>query len=108
LDTTVPLGTPANDALRWARSAVHRVLDPIWRDAHLAYSDSDVRRNASRKCIAGLARDRVYRWLADQMGLAEAQCHVGMFDAAQCAEAMRLLRGRTYDEIRAWAKEREK
>jgi len=64
--TLQPLGTPAGPATRAARTAVHRVFDPLWRD----------RADASRT----VARRDAYRWLADRLGIRFEDCHIGMMD----------------------------
>lgn len=92
------------------RDDVHAVLDQIWISAVEAggYQGKQLeylRRSgyAARKA----ARERVYAWLAEQMWLTTDECHVARFSFDQCMEAICLLRGATYVEIRAWAKRRE-
>jgi len=93
------------------RDDVHVILDSIWLNAAAdgGYSKRSLQflrgqgaRNAQRK-----ARDRVYAWLAEQMWLLPKDCHVTRFTVDQCFEAICLLQGVTYAEIRAWAKHRE-
>ncbi|MDD5277700.1 MAG: zinc-finger-containing protein [Methylovulum sp.] len=105
--TTNPLGTPAGPELRAARSALHdRVVDPLWRSAHLnaAYKNSDLVRG--RKDICRAARSRVYEFLAARLHLTADECHVGMFDLETCKRARLALAGVTYSQIRDWAKRR--
>lgn len=109
--TTVPLGRAADAQLRGARGHVHALLDPIWRDAWKgsAYRGANGRfdgARGSKRIITGVARTRVYEFLASRMGLTEDDCHVGMFDLEQCRQAYAILRGRHYAEIRSWAKAR--
>ncbi len=59
-DTTTPLGRHANADLRKAKIAAHNALDPLWK------------------------RKAAYAWLAEQLGIDRDDCHVGMFDVAQC------------------------
>lgn len=69
--TLQPLGTLANAELRRARMAAHQAFDPIWR---------------------GRARSRrsAYRWLAQQLGVAYEDCHIGMFDMGTCQRVIEL------------------
>lgn len=100
--TVDPLGRPAGPETRNARQYVHRVLDPLWRDAPAFYD-----KGAKAYGIRRAARARVYAWLADRMGLTAEECHTGMFTIEQCREAYRLLKQATYADIRQWAKARE-
>lgn len=93
------------------REDVHALLDDIWLSAPETggYAESNRRflrgkglRNAQR-----IARDRVYAWLAERMWLSPRDCHVTRFTTDQCFEAICLLHGTGYAEIRAWAKARE-
>ena len=63
--TKTPLGTPANAALRVARSRAHAAFDPIWRDGKKS-------------------RSVAYAWLSQQLGLSKSDTHIGMFSADQC------------------------
>lgn len=59
-----PLGTPAGPKTREARSAAHRVFDPLWR---------------SLRSKSG--RSTGYAWLAFKLGLEREACHIGMMSA---------------------------
>lgn len=101
---TRPLGTPANADLRKARRLLHeRMLDPLWQTADECgeYSPEDDR---ARRTIRRRARERVYAFLADRLGLSADECHTGMFDLETCRRAWRALQCVTYPEIRAWAR----
>lgn len=67
-DGTRPLGRLADAELRQAKMAVHESFDDIWKEGHMR-------------------RQEAYAWLADKMGIAVADCHVGMFSVAQCEQA---------------------
>lgn len=99
-----PLGYPAGPELRRARSAVHALLDPIWRTAWTLYKDGE----QNRKKICGVARRRVYDFLGARLGLDREECHTAMFDLDQCRRAQEILAGRTYFEIREWSKSKKK
>lgn len=63
--TTRPLGRLANAQLRAAKSAAHAAFDPIWKGGHKK-------------------RGSAYAWLADQLGIPQEKCHIGMFDVDAC------------------------
>lgn len=101
--TENPLGFPADAALREARMMLHHSrIDPLWKTADRcgSYAPEDER---ARKQIQRAARVRVYRFLADRMGLTEETCHTAMFTLEQCREAWRALSGVTYPDVRRWA-----
>ena len=64
--TSRPLGLPANARLRKARSAAHAAFDPIWKSGKKT-------------------RAEAYRWLAENIGVSNANCHIGMMDEDACA-----------------------
>lgn len=106
--TTQSLGKPADAETRRARSALHdRVMDPIWRNAHLSggYVAADDR---AVNRIQKAARARVYQYLAYRLGVKRQDCHTGMFTLEQCRQAAEILRDRTYPEIRAWCQANDK
>ena len=73
--TEVPLGTLANRALRKARMQAHQALDPLWQDG-------------------SMPRVEVYKWLAVLMGIHRKEAHIALFDEAQCALVVQLVRDR--------------
>lgn len=81
--TGEPLGYPAGAETRRARSAVHRVLDPLWMNA----------KKGKKK-----RRHQVYRFLSRALDLPRAETHTAMFDQAQCRRAIEALR--TYNPTR--------
>jgi len=93
------------------REQVHAVLDPLWQTApenggYKSKRAASISEGAKRH-VQKVARERVYKWLAEQMWLGEEDCHVARFTFDQCHEAMRLLSGVTYAEIRRWAHHRD-
>lgn len=64
-DGTVPMGRLANAELRRAKTAAHAVFDPFWQAARMRRRDA-------------------YLWLAQELGVEPAKCHIGMFDVDQC------------------------
>lgn len=63
--TCQPFGGLANGQLRRARMEAHRSFDRIWNSGSMSRGDA-------------------YLWLADQLGIAVDQCHIGMMDVAMC------------------------
>ena len=74
--TDRPLGRLANANLRQARMAAHAAFDPIWQYA----------RHGERK--------RAYTWLASQLGIALADCHIGEFDLDTCRRVISICAAR--------------
>jgi hypothetical protein len=72
-DGTQPLGRLANAELRRAKSRVHRIFDPIWKNG-------------------SMTRREAYTWLAGRLNIPVEQCHVGMFDVPMCDRAISLIR----------------
>lgn len=60
-----PLGRLANAELRAAKMAAHACFDPLWKNGIMRRSDA-------------------YEWLARQLGIHPATCHIGMFDVDRC------------------------
>lgn len=71
--TNTPLGRLANAELRKAKIAAHDAFDSLWRRKHVKEGGSK-----------GRARGAGYRWLAEQLGIEPASCHIGMFDVELC------------------------
>lgn len=63
--SSTPLGTMADSATRRLRKLAHHVFDKLWKDGEMTRSDA-------------------YTWLAERLGIQRDQCHIGLFDAAQC------------------------
>jgi len=74
--TQKPLGTLANAELREWRKSVHAAFDPLWKGGPWS-------------------RDRAYRWLQAALDLPRDQCHIAMFDIAQCQAALEAIEGVT-------------
>lgn len=64
-DPARPLGRMANERLRRLKSRAHAAFDPLWKARHWK-------------------RGAAYRWLAEAIGIKPEDCHIGMFDEAQC------------------------
>jgi hypothetical protein len=41
-----------------------------------------------------MSRRGAYRWLAEQMGITGDDCHIGMFDVAQCRRVVEICEAR--------------
>lgn len=63
--STHPLGRLANAELRKAKQAAHAAFDPLWRSGTMQ-------------------RKAAYAWLAEQIGVSVANCHIGMLDVDGC------------------------
>lgn len=72
--TDRPLGRLADAELRYWKKAAHAVFDPLWRQGRF---------RGQRKAA--------YEWLAEQMELPVEQTHIGMFDIAQCKQAIKIV-----------------
>lgn len=73
--TTKPLGRLANEPLRKARMRLHAMLDPLWRSGAMRRNDA-------------------YAMLAEGLGIAKQNCHVGMFDLTTCEASITFLENR--------------
>jgi hypothetical protein len=80
--TTKPLGLPCGPATALARDKAHRAFDPIWK----AKVDAGVRR--------ATARDKAYGWLARELGIRRADCHISHMDEATCRRVIDACRTR--------------
>lgn len=68
-DTERPLGRLANSELRQAKQDAHVAFDALWKRTSPAGS---------------FDRNGAYQWLADQLGIPRADCHIGMMDVDRC------------------------
>lgn len=76
--TDKPLGRLADSTLRrWKRRA-HEAFDPIWKDGLIEQMNVPKAKNRSS------LRDSAYLWLAFEIRVPPAQCHIGMFDVETC------------------------
>lgn len=71
-DGTLAKGTLAGPALRKARRGVHAAFDPLWEEGKMS-------------------RNGAYAWLANEMQLSVADCHIGMFSLQQCHDAVKII-----------------
>lgn len=92
--TGEPLGTLANANLRRLRSKTHAVFDPLWQEP--ARKDVTSIKNLCRKYpkpfeyFVPRYRTAAYAALAAALGIPVEDCHIGMFDAAQCRQVIHL------------------
>tara|TARA_R100001369_G_scaffold44802_2_gene70942 strand:+ start:992 stop:1480 length:489 start_codon:yes stop_codon:yes gene_type:complete len=77
-NTENPLGYPAGPQTRKARSALHRVLDPLWKG---------VEGNKHRR------RNSIYSFLSFKLDIPRSETHSGMFSVEQCRSAIEALKG---------------
>lgn len=76
--TDKPLGRLADRELRRAKMAAHAAFDPLWRGQ------------------SGKVRKAAYRWLAERLGIHPADCHIGMFNVAQCWRVVDVVESQTF------------
>lgn len=74
-----PLGRLANAELRRLKMKAHAAFDPLWQ--------GKMRRDG---CSKAEARTAGYAWLADRLGIAHKDCHIGMFDEALCLRVIEI------------------
>jgi hypothetical protein len=67
----MPLGRLANPQLRAAKRLAHAAFDPLWKEF-------------------GMSRPEAYEWLAGELGISGAECHIGMFDVDMCRRVQRV------------------
>ncbi|AJF08211.1 zinc-finger-containing protein [Geoalkalibacter subterraneus] len=77
--TTDPLGRLADKDLRKWKKKAHDAFDPLWKE-----------KARREECGNGRARRAGYRWLADQLGIAFDECHIGMFDIETCQRVTKI------------------
>lgn len=75
----VPLGRLANAELRKWRQRAHTAFDPVWQ--------AQVREGSTSR---NQARRAAYRLLAQELGIAEEDCHIAKFDVAQCQRTVKI------------------
>lgn len=80
--TLKPLGRLADAKLRAAKTHAHAAFDRLWQ--------GKMRRD---KCSKKAARGAGYAWLADQLGIAREDCHIGLFDVETCARVVQVCKG---------------
>lgn len=71
-NTTKPLGRLANAELRKAKQQAHAAFDPLWKSRQMK-------------------RKQAYAWLAEKMGIAVQNCHIGMMDVQECKAIVSIL-----------------
>lgn len=79
--TNQALGRLANYELRQAKIQAHAYFDGMWK--------KKMERNKMSKNVA---RNLAYEWLARMMGLTRDDCHIGMFDVAECNKVVELCK----------------
>ena len=76
------------DVMCWGGST-STPADKATRDARIA---AHVEFNRMAELIP---KGAAYRWLAQEMGLDQKKCHIGMFNIDQCKQVVRLILART-------------
>jgi hypothetical protein len=81
--TPEPLGSLANAELRKARSEAHDAFDELWD-----FGDPDPNGNV-------MTRKEAYAWLAAELGIEAAACHIALFDLEMCKKVLQAVQNRT-------------
>ncbi len=76
-DSGLPMGTLADKALRRKRREAHLAMSRLWEYGYMSKKEA-------------------YRWLQVQLGLPEAEAHIGHFSEYRCEQVIRLC-GRFLD-----------
>lgn len=84
-----PLGRPGGPLTRRARGEAHAAFDPLW----LKVAERD-------NLPKGRARNRGYRFLAEQLGIERADCHISHMDAAMCRRVVEICAAVRRGEIK--------
>lgn len=108
-DTQVTMGTPAKRELRQARASLHLQLDPMWQNASdlPLYAKMLASYPYKREEVTRKARERIYAYLAEKLGLDRMDCHIGKFDLDLCERASRILNAVDYQAIRLHSERRK-
>lgn len=89
--THKPLGRLASKPHRQLKMAAHAAFDPLWKRKASVYIKE--RPGASKRCMAKSyhrARGKAYKWLAEQMGIPQEECHIGYFTIEQCKRVVEI------------------
>lgn len=73
--TTNALGRLADAELRAWKQKAHAAFDPLWKGGKQKRHDA-------------------YGWLAEQLGIARQNTHIGMFDVDQCRRVVDVCKGK--------------
>lgn len=87
------LGRLADKTLRLKKREAHAAFDPLWNEHPKLFK----------------TRNGAYKWLSKQMGIPFEDTHFGMFDEAQCIQAIQLIerykrRKKIQQKIAQWFK----
>lgn len=105
-----PLGIPAGMELRRARGILNeKRIDPLVRRSPdcEAYDRKYPKDARGVKMIQNAARTRIYRWIADKVGVPYNAHIIDFLDIEQCRTAWRSLDGVDYPTIRLFGKMKE-
>ncbi len=83
--TNQPLGVLANGELRAWKMKAHNAFDPLWKEK---LRRRQIERGMSYK--QAFARGSGYKWLAEQLGISQGDCHIGMFNVEQCKRVVEI------------------
>lgn len=105
-----PLSTPADRLTRSWRARAHDAFNLVyakpWEIPELGHRYREVSRNKKRhqRRILRTLRRHAYAWLAERLGLDQADCHIGYMNISQCRNVITVCEGVTPLHILTWAK----
>lgn len=82
--TGEPLGVMSLKKDRRWKMRAHAVFDVLWKEKRKRTLST------GRTMSKSEARTLAYRWLARNLGLTEAQCHIANFDSELCQKVVKL------------------
>lgn len=89
------LGRLANKDLRAAKIKAHASFDKIFKDGLI--------NKIWKQWIPNISnRKKAYRWLSIQMNIPEEQCHIGVFDIADCYRVIHICHPYLQEEIKPY------
>lgn len=83
-----PLGVPGDGYTRFVRKVTHDAFDRLWKTA------PEHRRQD--------ARHIAYAWLAERLGMAKDEAHIGRFDVETCDRVIELVGSKAWPYLRRW------
>lgn len=79
----VPLGRLENEELRAAKMEAKNLFDPLWKRRKRLIDPG-----TGEHWTKNQARKWAYAQLAGEMGMTRKECHLGLFDVAECRRAV--------------------
>jgi hypothetical protein len=93
--TDKPLGRLANAELREWKKKAHAAFDPLWMKKL-----EKRRQERGPEYKKAFARGSGYRWLSEQLGIDQKDCHIGMFDVETCKRVVEVCEAKRWMETK--------